>query len=61
MELFAARMAGELWYLIGAYMKYAEADVALLHAGESLVEVRLPQHQTIPNRTVLMTTKCPTR
>lgn len=52
-EFLVARAARQLWDLVVGTVQDGVADVALLHALELFVQVSLPQHQTVPNRTIL--------
>lgn len=54
MELLFARLARQLWQLIGVLMDHAVTDVALFDAFEFLVQVALPQRQPVEDRAVLV-------
>jgi hypothetical protein len=52
-EFLVARSARKLGDLVVAAVQDRVANVALLNTLEFLVQVSLPQHQAVPNRTIL--------
>ena len=58
MELLLAGPTGQLWQLVAGAVKDEEADVALLDAVESLVQVLLPDGEPVHDGAVLVLEEC---
>lgn len=58
MKLLLAGAAGQLWQLMAGAVQDVEADVTLLDPVEPLVQVLLPDGQTVDHGAVLVLQKC---
>lgn len=53
MKLFLARLTAQFWQLVCSQMQNSEADVTFLDTIKFLVQIAIPQAQTIPNTAIL--------